>query len=540
MHTNTIQAVLSTPLLLLLFSCGDAPKNNAKTSQDNPAVDIATRQVVVPRYSITADKTLNRPTGYREWVYVGMPVTPNELNNGKAAFPEMHSVYINPEAYRDYQRSGKFPDGTILVKELLSVGATSASSGNGYFMGDFVGLEATIKSTEHFPDEPGNWAYYSFTNKNGGALTSTAKPFPTASCNACHDASADDDFVFTQHYPVLRDARNEELAIPGQPLFSIDDGVLKRPRGYRSWVFVGGPLTPNELNKGKAAFPEFHNVYIDNESYAHLQKTGKFRDGTILIKELVSVGATSAVSGSGFFMGDFIGLEATIKSSKHFPDEPGNWAYYSFTSEDGAPLKKSANAFPTASCNGCHNANAAEDFVFTQYYPILRDALASAAGSPLKTDNQWQPIAAHPKAVAGMPLARRDLHAWLKSGKYQSFPAKNTKTHPGRGPHTQVKLPVKVFYNKILSKSVTNGARQHPKGAIAVKEMYDTSGALAGWAVMAKISDTSDAGKNWFWYEVTSTTDNGAVPAAGTGIPGCIGCHNVGGTDLILSGSPLL
>ena len=32
----------------------------------------------------------------------------------------------------------------------------------------------------------------------------TATAFPTAACNACHDASAADDFVFTQYYPVLR------------------------------------------------------------------------------------------------------------------------------------------------------------------------------------------------------------------------------------------------------------------------------------------------------------------------------------------------
>ena len=39
------------------------------------------------------------------------------------------------------------------------------------------------------------------------------------------------------------------------------------------------------------------------------RKKGEFRDGTILIKELVSVGSKAAVSGNGYFMGEFIGLE---------------------------------------------------------------------------------------------------------------------------------------------------------------------------------------------------------------------------------------
>ena len=34
-------------------------------------------------------------------------------------------------------------------------------------------------------------------------------------------------------------------------------GDLIRPTGYRTWVFVGTPVTPNELNDGKAPFPEF-------------------------------------------------------------------------------------------------------------------------------------------------------------------------------------------------------------------------------------------------------------------------------------------
>jgi len=33
-----------------------------------------------------------------------------------------------------------------------------------------------------------------------------------------------------------------------------------------------------------------------------------------------------------------------------------------------------AAAEPTAACNACHKANAADDLVFTQYYPVLRAA----------------------------------------------------------------------------------------------------------------------------------------------------------------------
>ncbi|MGI9294741.1 MAG: cytochrome P460 family protein [Pseudomonadales bacterium] len=158
----------------------------------------------------------------------------------------------------------------------------------------------------------------------------------------------------------------------GEAFFSIKNGQLERPTGYREWIYVGTPVTPNDLNDGKAAFPEFHNVYIDPKSWAHWKKKGEFRDGTILIKELVGVGSKAAVSGNGYFQGNFVGLEATIKSKKHFPNEPGNWAYFSFSTPDHKKLTNSAKAFPKEACNACHQASASDDWVFNQYYPVLR------------------------------------------------------------------------------------------------------------------------------------------------------------------------
>jgi hypothetical protein len=148
------------------------------------------------------------------------------------------------------------------------------------------------------------------------------------------------------------------------------DGKLKRPVGYRRWVYVGTPLTPNDLNGGEAPFPEFHAVYIDPEGFAHYEKTGEFRDGTVMVKELIGVGAREATSGKGYFMGDFSGLETSIKDSKRFKDEPGNWAYFSFGQK--YPLKAEVAKNAAASCNECHQTSAAKDYVFSQYYPVLR------------------------------------------------------------------------------------------------------------------------------------------------------------------------
>ena len=150
------------------------------------------------------------------------------------------------------------------------------------------------------------------------------------------------------------------------------DGKLKQPVGYRKWVYVGEVITPNDMNDGEATFPEFHAVYMDPESFAEYEKTGKYRDGTVLIKELSSVGTKKAASGNGYFQGKFTGLEAAIKDSKRFKDEPGNWAYFDWGHK--SPLQAEVSKNAAAECNRCHQNNAKEDWVFSQYYPALRAA----------------------------------------------------------------------------------------------------------------------------------------------------------------------
>ncbi len=160
-----------------------------------------------------------------------------------------------------------------------------------------------------------------------------------------------------------------------------DDGSVNQPVGWREWVFIGAPLTPNALNGGEAPFPEFHNVYIEPGAFAVYSATGEFPEGTQIAKELTTVrdnnnapnGSSQEVSGVGYMQGEFSGLELTVKDNTRFKNEPGGWAYFSF-GHQSPPYEKTATAMPADSCNACHAANAETDFVFTQFYPVLRDA----------------------------------------------------------------------------------------------------------------------------------------------------------------------
>ena len=154
---------------------------------------------------------------------------------------------------------------------------------------------------------------------------------------------------------------------------------MKRPTGYRAWVFVGAPLTPNGLNNGKANFPEYHHVYIEKRNIDAYLKTGEFPEGTVIVKELTRVlnpefpdGSRKEPSGRGYFNGEYSGIDVTVKDSKRFA-ETNNWGFFTF-GHHPLPYAAKAKESSAAECAGCHIANVADtDMTWIQFYPLLRD-----------------------------------------------------------------------------------------------------------------------------------------------------------------------
>jgi hypothetical protein len=164
-----------------------------------------TRPRYLPEYTASGDLVL--PKNFREWVYVGSPLTPNALNGGEAGFPEYHNVYIEPGSYEIYKQTKQFPEGTILFKELqltlpaqFADGSRTEPSGRGFFGGKFNGADVTVKDTKRYADTHG-WGYYNFNHHEPKAPT--AKVRPLEECAFCHIESAKKDDVWTQFYPLL-------------------------------------------------------------------------------------------------------------------------------------------------------------------------------------------------------------------------------------------------------------------------------------------------------------------------------------------------
>jgi hypothetical protein len=175
----------------------------AQSSSDDSGAAATKRYL--PEYTASGDLIL--PKNFHEWVYVGSPLTPNALNDGKANFPEFHNVYIEPGSYQIYKKTGVFPEGTIFFKELQLTlpaenpdGSRTEPSGRGYFPGKFNGADVTVKDSKRYADS-GGWGYYNFNHHEPKAPTAKLKP--QSECAACHQASAKKDEVWTQFYPLL-------------------------------------------------------------------------------------------------------------------------------------------------------------------------------------------------------------------------------------------------------------------------------------------------------------------------------------------------
>jgi hypothetical protein len=150
-----------------------------------------------PRF--TRNNQLARPDNYREWVWLssGFGMSYGPLAQGRAN-PPFDNVFVTPEAYRSFIKTGTWPDKTMFVLELRSSMTEGSINKGGSFQGNLIGIEVEVKDEKRFP---GKWAFFNFRS---GATSS--EPLPqSASCYSCHAQNGAVDNTFVQFYPTLID-----------------------------------------------------------------------------------------------------------------------------------------------------------------------------------------------------------------------------------------------------------------------------------------------------------------------------------------------
>ncbi len=121
-----------------------------------------------------------------------------------------HDVYTEVTTVEAYRRTGKFPDGATLVKELRAHSSGNYTTGEGVSFAN-QGLKqwfVMIKdSTGRFANNPlwgdgWGWALYKPQEQGDAMLVNVATDYKK-DCLGCHVPARANDLVYTEAYPTL-------------------------------------------------------------------------------------------------------------------------------------------------------------------------------------------------------------------------------------------------------------------------------------------------------------------------------------------------
>lgn len=157
--------------------------------------------------SFTNDGEMRRPENYREWVYLSTGFDMSYVPNAQAGHHMFDNVFVNPEAWRAFQKTGTWPDKTMLVLEARGAEAKGSINQSGNFQAASVmGLEVHVKDESRFQ---GKWAFFGFPEGK-----TTAKMIAqTEDCYSCHADHGAVDTTFVQFYPTLMPLAREKRTL---------------------------------------------------------------------------------------------------------------------------------------------------------------------------------------------------------------------------------------------------------------------------------------------------------------------------------------
>ncbi|MBW8183463.1 cytochrome P460 family protein [Shewanella sp. NR704-98] len=175
-------AIITLGLLLVGFSTSSLAKDHFSADVDDKG-------------------NISFPANYRSTMeHLGSWFVPT---GGASGF---HHVYTERESVAYFQQHGVFPDGAVLVKELLVSEANNYTTGEGVHSanGEYKQWFVMVKDSQNrFADNPvwgEGWGWALF--KPGNTSKNLATDYK-ADCLACHVPAKETDWIYTQAYPAL-------------------------------------------------------------------------------------------------------------------------------------------------------------------------------------------------------------------------------------------------------------------------------------------------------------------------------------------------
>ena len=143
-------------------------------------------------------------------------------------------------------------------------------------------------------------------------------------------------------------------------------GDMLPPENYREWIYLSSGVDMSYNKKpASAEMTIFDNVFVNADAYRSFLSTGTWPDKTVLVLEVREGRDKGSINQKGHYQGTGVmALEVHVKDESRFP---GKWAFFEFdtVTQPGKLVPR------TADCYSCHQAHAAVDTTFVQFYPTL-------------------------------------------------------------------------------------------------------------------------------------------------------------------------
>jgi hypothetical protein len=142
-------------------------------------------------------------------------------------------------------------------------------------------------------------------------------------------------------------------------------GRLLFPADYRDWVFLSSGLNMSySTGPAQDGMDAFGNTFVPRFAYDAFLKTGVWPDKTIIVIENRAGATKGSINKRGKFQTvETMGMEAHVKDTARFK---GGWGFFGF-----GDTKPAVQIPYTAACYSCHEAHAAVDTTFVQFYPTI-------------------------------------------------------------------------------------------------------------------------------------------------------------------------
>jgi hypothetical protein len=147
---------------------------------------------------------ISRPTNYkRDWAHLGSWAVAKKKGSDVS---EMHDVYTPRETIAAFNKTGKFPDGAVLVKEVRKTKTDRLTTGHAAWSSDikiwFVMIKdqkGRFKDNDHWGE---GWGWALFEAKDP---TKNVSVDYETSCISCHTPVEENDWVYLYGYPDLKE-----------------------------------------------------------------------------------------------------------------------------------------------------------------------------------------------------------------------------------------------------------------------------------------------------------------------------------------------